>query len=282
MTNVETAAERARAYLVATREDFEARVVKARAALPNGIESGILCGPVQPEIDMWEFYESDQVLYHSSWFYPFLMWALRPELRWPYVKRYEEAVIKLILSSVGGSVLSFSEGFAPGYDAKIHVAGRDLLLECKTTDHHDIFIEGGREDRSQSGLSSTESDVYAILSRDQPFDKDGRARVKGKLRLAFTHMLYADYERLAQNGKEVLRSGFAGPGTYGVYLNPARDMKHHIWLGDVKCKVDVFGHTKYNMDSFVQEPSMKFEAREKFKNGIELMEKMADRNKEQE
>jgi hypothetical protein len=252
-------------------DDFQRLMQQAIALLPEGIPPEELPGKI-----------NDMMMLIDPWFSPWLMMHLPRDARWDYVKRFEVRLTGLILTSLGGNILEVTEGNHPGYDLIIGTDEGIQHVEIKSTERHEIFIEGGRYDMSQSGLSATESDVYFIISRDMQQHPDGTFTMIGKVRAVFTYLLVKEYMRIAPHSEIVFLPDANGPGSRGIKLNIKKEDIPHVWIGDVECKVDQFGHTMYNLERFIRQPQVAHQARAQFNHGVRLMEKFDPRNMETE
>jgi hypothetical protein len=256
-------------------------IAAAKAALPEHLPRIMAGRDREMEAARDILYSTSHYLYESPVFLPYMMAHGDRDTAWKYVNRFEKALMSLVLTSIGGTILAQSEGYEPGYDLIIETDEGVQKVEVKSTERHHIFIEGGRYDMTASGLSLTESDVYLILSRDTKTHPDGTQTHTGKVRISFTYQLVEEYMRLAQHSELALRPNAHGPGSRGVKMDPKKDLPH-IWIGDVACKVDEFGNTMYDLSKFIREPFMDLQARKEYNQGVRLMEKLDVRPEEKE
>lgn len=217
-------------------------------------------------------YLTDEWLNHPTLFIQELFWRLPAEQRWEYVNRFEETVLKMIHDKYGGELIELTKDFNSKYDACFLYEGEHVYEELKSSRGHKIFIEAGRANRDQAGLSATESHVYIILTFDRSYDVDILdSPRKVKVRIIATHRLIDLYfKKLDLYGPSIRTSQDGSPGADGMLLDLSKEkefINDNGWLGDLhgyvqdgmhfidlsKGFVTLFRNPEYNQFAFDRE-----------------------------
>lgn len=192
-------------------------------------------------------YLSIGTLTHERLFYPKLMWALPSQFRWDYVDHFERQVSRKVLQIIGGDLVSQTTGFNATHDVVWDTPYGVVDVEIKTTAKHSGYIEAGRNDLSESGLSASKSHLYLHISvnNPRPDDYTSRARII-KVRLYATWYLREKYMAALAAGKErVIPPSDDGPGSVGFDLNSFEDT--HCWVGDFDGIINDYGDLIYDL-----------------------------------
>lgn len=197
-------------------------------------------------INLPKFYTSDAVLTNDTFIIPKLMWALPPPQRWAYVDRFERLISERVMQVFGGTLVSQTVGFDPGYDVTWDTPYGLVDVEVKTTSRHSKFIEAFRTDQVASGLTATKSHLYMHISINNPRMDDPTCMERTvKVRLYSTHFLQSKFMEALENGAVRRYPGSdLGPGVGGF------DIKYehtHCWVGDLTGVINEYGDVFYNM-----------------------------------
>lgn len=177
---------------------------------------------------------------------PKLLWALPQPIRWDYVDCSERGILEAVLAHIGGTIVSLTTGFDPGYDAVVDTPYGRLNVEIKCSASHSGYLEVGRLDYVQSGLTATKSHIYIHLSVDKPKDEPEHSLIrKIKVRIYATWYLR---ELLKTHELKPCPSKGNGPGTMGFHLNSFNDQ--HCWVGDLSGKINKFGDVEYDLTTW--------------------------------
>lgn len=185
-------------------------------------------------------------------FIPELMYKLPPEERWVYVDMFERQISEKVLGVLGGTVVDQSSGFDPTKDITWNTATEGLVdVEIKSSAGRSGIIEVGRFDRSQSGLSATESHLYLHLSVDRSYLEGMSSRHrKIKVRIYATARLVSEYMRAEGTWRVSARAPDEyGPGFIGFKCD-AKEV-YHCWVGDIKGWINDDAQVEYHLDEWL-------------------------------
>lgn len=171
---------------------------------------------------------------------------------WDYAKEFETQISLCVLKVLGGQLVGRSEGFDPTKDVTWNINTEGLVdVEIKASAGRTGFIEVGRFNYEESGLSATKSHVYMHLSVDnpKPWLLSHRER-KVKVRLYATHRLVDEY--LAAKGTwrmSAYEPDENGPGSRGFTIDSRQVF--HCYVGDLRGWVNDNGQVEYNLDEWL-------------------------------
>lgn len=192
---------------------------------------------------------------------PKLLWKLPDSKdgvrwRWAYVKHAEDSLLSLIKEGIRITPHPTTSGFAPVFDAKAYVPDEEcsINIEIKYTQGHNLFIECAYGNGKPSGLLTSDSDFYLVVSKDTKNEQS-----KGKVRLYPTWRLieYGNHH-IEKHGIKSFEASPDSPGSHGFYVNSFAFDEYfgtdaHIWLGDVNCYIDQNQNITYDLTQFTKE-----------------------------
>jgi len=181
----------------------------------------------------WDNFNIPAIMDHPYKIVPIFQAQLPGDLKWQYTKKVEKLLLELVATKLGWTNIQLTEGFNSLYDATVDTQHGLLKVEVKCTDREDIFVETGDRRRGNTGLRTSQADVYLIMSRELVTDRHtGKFGYVGKVRLCFVNDLQGAYMDLMEKGRQKELPEYIGYGSIGIYFTKWE--LPHIWIGDVK------------------------------------------------